>query len=77
MRINKMITIEKMVWSFIKFSQLILKGDIERSVWGICKWILGLKGLNTINVQLNNYIQVYMYREPKFLPLTLDTISNV
>ena len=40
-------------------------------------WILGLKGLNTINVHSNNYIQVYMYREPKFLPFTLDTISNV
>ena len=27
-RINKMISKEKMIWSFIKFSQLILKGDI-------------------------------------------------
>ena len=45
MRINKMITIEKMLWSFIKFSQLIVKGDVWRSVWRICIWILGLKGL--------------------------------
>ena len=45
MRINKMITIEKMLWSFIKFSQLIVKGDVWRSVWRICMWILGLKGL--------------------------------
>ena len=47
MRINKMITIEKIPWSFIKFSQLILKGDVWRSVWRICMWILGLKGLTT------------------------------
>ena len=42
-----MITIEKMLWSFIKFSQLILKGNVWRSVWRICMWILGLKGLIT------------------------------
>ena len=47
MRINKMITIEKMFWSFIKFSLLILKGNVWRSVWRICMWILGLKGLKT------------------------------
>ena len=45
MRINKMIIIRKIPWSFIKFSRLILKGDIWRSVWRICMWILGLKGL--------------------------------
>ena len=28
MRINKIITKEKMPWSFIKFSQLILKGNV-------------------------------------------------
>ena len=28
MRINKMITKEKIRWSFIKFSQLILKGNV-------------------------------------------------
>ena len=48
MRINKMIIIEKIPWSFIKFSQLILKGDVWRSVWRICMWILGLKGLKVI-----------------------------
>ena len=48
MRINKMITIEKIPWSFIKFSQLILKGDVWRSVWRICMWILGLKGLRIL-----------------------------
>ena len=45
MRINKMITIDKMLWSLIKFSQLIVWGDVWRSVWRICMWILGLKGL--------------------------------
>ena len=46
MRINKMITIEKIARSFIKFSQLIPKGDVWRSVWRMCMWILGLKGLS-------------------------------
>ena len=45
MRINKMITKEKMPRSFINVSQLILKGTVWRSVWRICMWILGLKGL--------------------------------
>ena len=42
-----MITREKMPWSFIKFSQHILWGNVWRSVWRICMWILGLKGLMT------------------------------
>ena len=45
MRVNKMVTKEKMLWSFIKLSQLILKGNVWRSVWRICKRISGLKGL--------------------------------
>ena len=48
MRINKVITIEKIPSSFIKFSQLILKGDVWRSVWRNCMWILGLKGLTDV-----------------------------
>ena len=40
-----MITKEKMLWSTIKFSQLILKGNVWRSDWRICMWTLGLKGL--------------------------------
>ena len=52
MRINKMIILEKIPWPFIKFSQLILKGNVWRSVWRICVWILGLKGL--IMNQLND-----------------------
>ena len=51
-----MITIEKIPWSFIKFSQLILRVDVWRSVWRICMWILGLKGLRLFlyNFILNN-----------------------
>ena len=50
MRINEMITKEKMPRSFIKVSQLILKGNVWRSVWRICMWILGLKGLSVKRV---------------------------
>ena len=49
MRISKMITEEKMPWFFIKFSQLILKENVWRSVWRICMWMLGLKGLTFNN----------------------------
>ena len=45
MRIAKMITKEKMPWSFIKFFQQFLTGNVWRSVWRICIWILGVKGL--------------------------------
>ena len=38
-----------MPWSFIKFSQLIHEGNVWRSVWRICMWILGLKGLTSMN----------------------------
>ena len=44
MRVNKMITKEKMLWSFIKLSQLILLRNVWRSVWRIYMRILGLKG---------------------------------
>ena len=33
-----------MPWFFIKLSQLIHEGNVWRSVWRICKWILGFKG---------------------------------
>ena len=36
MRIKKTIPKEKMPRSFILFSQLILKGNVWRSVWRIC-----------------------------------------
>ena len=51
MRIIKMITQVKMPWSFIKFSWLILKGSVWRSVWRICMWILGLNGLRCRSCQ--------------------------
>ena len=38
-RVNKLMINEKMIWSFIKFSQLILTGNEWRSVWRICKWM--------------------------------------
>ena len=43
MSINKMITKRK---TFdLLLSQQILQGNVWRSVWRICMWILGLKGL--------------------------------
>ena len=54
MRIAKMITKEKMPWSFIKFFQQFLTGNVWRSVWRICIWILGVKGLS-----LNNNIKKF------------------
>ena len=48
MRINEIITEEKMPRLFIKVSQLILKGNVWRSVWRICMWIMGLKGLRVV-----------------------------
>ena len=42
------------LWSFIKFSQLILQGIVWRSVWRICKWISGLKGLREYCYELSN-----------------------
>ena len=48
MRINEMITKEKMPRSFIRVSQLIRKGNVWGSVWRICMWILGLKGVKAV-----------------------------
>ena len=50
MRINKIITEGKTLWSFIKFSQLILEGSVWRSVWRICVWILEHKGLKLTQI---------------------------
>ena len=66
-----MITKEKMPWCFIKFSQLILKGYVWRSVWKICMWILGLKGLNHLHLN---------YRSPLSGPTSLrrsTTCENI
>ena len=51
MRINKIITSGKIhvLWSSIKFSQLILEGSVWRSVWRICIWILESKKLRQSN----------------------------
>ena len=43
MRNDKRITKGEMLWSFIKFSLLILLENVWRSVWRICMWISGLK----------------------------------
>ena len=37
-----------MPWSSINFSQLIIYGNVWRSVWRICMRILGLKGLKLL-----------------------------
>ena len=44
-RINKMFTKGKILWSFIKFSPIILKGNVWGSVRRICLRILGIKRL--------------------------------
>ena len=41
MRTIKIIIKLKVLWSFIKFSQLILWGNVWRSVWRISMWIFG------------------------------------
>ena len=58
-----MITNEKMLSSAIKFSQLILEENVWRSVWRICMWILGLKGLRgdcfEVTEKRNKTIAIY------------------
>ena len=67
--INKMITSEKVLWSFNKFSQLIFQENVGKFIWRICMWIFGLKGwpsfVYLISIQL-----LYMI----WLPLW-DTVS--
>ena len=67
MRISKMITKEKMPWFFIKFSQLILKEIVWRSVWRICMWMLGLKGL-TFNNKLFTWRRCLMQARLTLIP---------
>ena len=43
-----------MPWSFIKFFQLIHEGNVWRSVWRICLWILGLKGIADRRIPSND-----------------------
>ena len=63
MRIAKMITKEKMPWSFIKFFQQFLTGNVWRSVWRICIWILGVKGLS-LNKQHKKILQTDLHTLP-------------
>ena len=59
MRINTVITKGKMLWSLIKFSQLILQENVWRSVLEICLWILVLQESTTdivIHVTRNGWI---------------------
>ena len=38
---HRLITLVRMLWSFIKFFKLILWGNLRKSVWRIYRWILG------------------------------------
>ena len=66
--INKIITKETMPWSFVKFSQLILKGNVWRSDWRIWVWLLGLKGLKHISVLL----QTCLYNMRRLQPTEMS-----
>ena len=62
MRYNQMITKEKMLWSFIKLSQLVSdQGDVWISVWRICMWILGLEGLISTNTAVHTNKQALFW----------------
>ena len=54
-----------MSWSFIKFSQLIHEGNVWRSVWRICMWILGLKGLNRKGADINWLLKISIRNKEK------------
>ena len=45
MRITKLITKRENALILNQILSTILKGNVWRSVWRICMWILGLKGL--------------------------------
>ena len=79
MRINKMIT-ERKIWSVIKFSQLILKGNVWRSVWRICMWILGLKGLTYLALLQSWFLSIcktYIYLEKSWNNMERNTLQMV
>ena len=54
---GKMISKRKMLWSFIKFSQLTLKGNVLRSGWTVCMWITAFS-----KIQLLVYYQCCVLR---------------
>ena len=65
-----MITKEKMPWSFIKFSQHILKENIWRSVWRICMCVFGLKGSTKRGVNLETELLRRPFSARKYTPAT-------
>ena len=65
-----MITKEKMPWSFIKFSQHILKENVWRSVWRICMCVLGLKGSTKREVNLETVLLTRPFSATKYTPAT-------
>ena len=65
-----MITKEKMPWSFIKFSQHILKENVWRSVWRICMCVLGLKGSTKREVNLETVLLTRPFSARKYTPAT-------
>ena len=65
-----MITKEKMPWSFIKFSQHILKEIVWRSVWRICMCVLGLKGSTKRGVNLETVLLTRPFSATKYTPAT-------
>ena len=67
-----MITKEKRLWSFIKFSQLIFKGNVWRLVWRICMLILGLKGL-----RFEQWLIVGGFWSGVFTTLTTTTTTTI
>ena len=85
MRINKMITQREMLWSLNKFFQLILYGNVWRSVWRICMWILGFKGLkgkyrilhNTSQMSAANEWNIFQHEKRNFLSPSDYVMCNV
>ena len=61
-----------MPWSIIKFSQLILKGNVWRSVWRICMWILGLNGLNAIA-----HFPIFLFLHTSILDIIIESHTPV
>ena len=55
-----------MPWSYIKFSQLILKGNVWRPVWRICMLILGLKGL-MLKESIYRFVICFVIANPRNL----------
>ena len=80
-----MITQGEMLWSLNKFFQLILYGNVWRSVWRICMWILGFKGLkgkyrilhNTSQMSAANEWNIFQHEKRNFLSPSDYVMCNV